>query len=233
MSATGCSSMITRQALSLILERGRVGETYNIGGDSRAPKYRCGQRNLRHAGQACAEPTRKPHRELITFVSDRPGHDFRYAIDCTKLKTELGWPPRHTFESGLRATVQWYIDNRAWWEPLLAKHRCRQPPWPVCEECMTNARSSPWRNWSGRDGDLRDLRVEAGVDLVAPGQAELDLTDGKAIAGLIASSHGTRHQCGCLYEVDGAENKEAMAFAINAEAPARIAAGNRRGTVSR
>ena len=109
-------------ALSLILERGRVGETYNIGGDSE-------RRNIDVVNLICdtldkLAPNRKgkPHRELITFVADRPGHDFRYAIDCSKLKSELGWRPRHTFESGLLTTVQWYIDNRAWWQPLLAKH---------------------------------------------------------------------------------------------------------------
>ena len=109
-------------ALALILERGRVGETYNIGGDSEC-------RNIDVVNLICdtldklkPRPKGRPHRELITFVADRPGHDFRYAIDCSKLKAELGWGPRHTFESGLKATVQWYIDNRAWWEPLLAKH---------------------------------------------------------------------------------------------------------------
>jgi len=109
-------------ALSLILERGRVGETYNIGGDSE-------RRNIDVVNLICdtldkLAPKRKakPHRELIAFVADRPGHDFRYAIDCSKLKSELGWRPRHTFESGLLATVQWYIDNRAWWQPLLTTH---------------------------------------------------------------------------------------------------------------
>jgi dTDP-glucose 4,6-dehydratase len=62
------------------------------------------------------------HRELITFVPDRPGHDYRYAIDFTKLRTELGWQPRHTFEAGLLLTVKWYVENRAWWEPLLLAH---------------------------------------------------------------------------------------------------------------
>jgi dTDP-glucose 4,6-dehydratase len=64
--------------------------------------------------------SRSSHRELISFVPDRPGHDFRYAIDCSKLKTELGWSAQQSFEKGLYATVQWYIDNPAWWRPLLA-----------------------------------------------------------------------------------------------------------------
>jgi dTDP-glucose 4,6-dehydratase len=60
----------------------------------------------------------RPHDALITFVADRPGHDRRYAMDATKLRTELGWRPRETVESGLRKTVRWYLDNRWWWEPI-------------------------------------------------------------------------------------------------------------------
>jgi dTDP-glucose 4,6-dehydratase len=67
-------------------------------------------------------PNRVPHRELIAFVSDRPGHDFRYAMDFAKLSAELGWQPKHSFESGLFSTVKWYIENRAWWAPLLSVH---------------------------------------------------------------------------------------------------------------
>jgi dTDP-glucose 4,6-dehydratase len=59
---------------------------------------------------------------MISFVTDRPGHDFRYAIDFAKLNTELGWLPAHSFESGLLATMKWYLENRAWWEPLLSAH---------------------------------------------------------------------------------------------------------------
>jgi len=110
------------RALTLVLERGRVGESYNIGGNAE-------RRNIDVVTAICDVmdslgrcPTRSSHRELITFVPDRPGHDFRYAIDFTKLNAELGWSPNDTFESGLRATVAWYLDNRAWWEPLLAAH---------------------------------------------------------------------------------------------------------------
>jgi dTDP-glucose 4,6-dehydratase len=63
-------------------------------------------------------PAAAPRRGLITFVPDRPGHDKRYAIDSSKLRRTLGWTPRETFESGLRKTVQWYLDNRWWWEPI-------------------------------------------------------------------------------------------------------------------
>ena len=109
------------EALTLVLEHGRVGETYNIGGKAE-------RRNIDVVNAICDAMDRlaprksgQSHRELITFVPDRPGHDFRYAIDCAKMKTELGWSPKHSFESGLALTVQWYLDNRAWWEPLLQR----------------------------------------------------------------------------------------------------------------
>jgi dTDP-glucose 4,6-dehydratase len=63
----------------------------------------------------------RPHRELITFVTDRPGHDQRYAMDATKIRNELGWQARESFDSGLRKTVAWYLDNRWWWEPIWSK----------------------------------------------------------------------------------------------------------------
>jgi dTDP-glucose 4,6-dehydratase len=110
------------QALTLVLERGRVGETYNIGGNGE----RC---NIDVVGAICdamdglrQRPNGASHRELITFVPDRPGHDFRYAIDFGKLNAELGWSPKHSFQSGLLSTVRWYLENRAWWEPLLSAH---------------------------------------------------------------------------------------------------------------
>jgi dTDP-glucose 4,6-dehydratase len=107
------------QALTLVLEGGRVGETYNIGGDAE-------RRNIDVVGTICDVLDRlrsgRAHRDLITFVPDRPGHDFRYAIDFSKLARELGWSPQFSFEQGLAATVSWYLDNRAWWEPLLTVH---------------------------------------------------------------------------------------------------------------
>jgi dTDP-glucose 4,6-dehydratase len=112
------------RALMLVLEHGSVGETYNIGGGAERRNIDvvhaiCTALDLLHAKGGGS------HRELVTFVSDRPGHDFRYAIDCTKLKTQLGWSPRYNFEDGLFATVDWYIHNRVWWEPLLSKGDAR------------------------------------------------------------------------------------------------------------
>src|SRR5262245_17158751 len=110
------------QALTLALEQGRVGETYNIGGNAE-------RRNIDVVSAICEamdrlkpRPNRASHRDLITFVPDRPGHDFRYAIDFGKLNTELAWSPKHSFEQGLFSTVKWYIENPAWWEPLLSAH---------------------------------------------------------------------------------------------------------------
>lgn len=104
------------RGLVLALERGHVGETYVIGG--RAPRT-----NIEVVETLCAtldrlRPAARPYRELITFVADRPGHDRRYAIDPTKIETELGWRADETFESGIDRTVRWYLDNERWWRPL-------------------------------------------------------------------------------------------------------------------
>ncbi len=104
------------KALWLIINKGELGETYNVGGRNE-------RTNLEVVQTICDEldavrPADKPRRELIEFVADRPGHDQRYAIDATKLETELGWKAEENFDSGLKKTVRWYIDNPQWWEPL-------------------------------------------------------------------------------------------------------------------
>jgi len=107
------------RALAQIFQHGRPGETYNIGGRNE-------RRNIDVVNRVCElmdrfNPTGGPHHRLITYVADRPGHDHRYAIDATKLETELGWRAQETFETGIEKTVAWYLDRRDWWEPLRGK----------------------------------------------------------------------------------------------------------------
>jgi len=106
------------RALLLVNERGRPGETYNVGGRSERTnlevvKTICG---ILDALRPRADGSR--YESLVTYVADRPGHDLRYAIDPAKLETELGWRPREDFESGIRKTVEWYLDNEWWWRPI-------------------------------------------------------------------------------------------------------------------
>jgi dTDP-glucose 4,6-dehydratase len=99
------------EALRLVLERGRVGETYNIGGGAEEANIDLVRRICSLLDEANPRKAGK-HAELITFVTDRPGHDRRYAIDCSKITRELGWRPRESFESGLAKTVRWYVGSR-------------------------------------------------------------------------------------------------------------------------
>jgi dTDP-glucose 4,6-dehydratase len=108
------------RALDLIIERGRVGETYNVGGHNE-------RQNIEVVRRICdvldqLRPANAPRQDLIEFVTDRPGHDARYAIDSTKLETELDWRAQENFESGIEKTVQWYLDNEWWWRPLRERY---------------------------------------------------------------------------------------------------------------
>jgi dTDP-glucose 4,6-dehydratase len=104
------------RALDIIIEKGRIGETYNVGGRNE-------RRNIDVVRRICAVldelvPGETPREELIEFVTDRPGHDARYAIDATKLEVELGWRAAENFDTGVEKTVRWYLDNEWWWKPL-------------------------------------------------------------------------------------------------------------------
>jgi dTDP-glucose 4,6-dehydratase len=107
------------RALVRVMEAGEVGQTYNIGGNSE-------RRNIDLVHAICEilddlkpRAGSQGHAELITYVTDRPGHDFRYAIDSSKIQSELGWKPEHSLEDYLRKTIGWYLDNRSWWQQIL------------------------------------------------------------------------------------------------------------------
>lgn len=104
------------RALVIVATKGKIAETYNIGGHNE-------KQNIEVVKTICKildkkVPTAKPYENLITYVTDRPGHDIRYAIDASKIAKELGWTPEETFETGLEKTVQWYLDNEAWWSAV-------------------------------------------------------------------------------------------------------------------
>jgi len=120
------------RALLLVATRGKIGETYNIGGNNE-------KKNIEVVEKICElldelypiknnsklithNSSFESYKELITFVTDRPGHDMRYAIDASKIQQELGWQPEETFDTGLKKTIQWYLDNKWWWEPLRKKY---------------------------------------------------------------------------------------------------------------
>lgn len=123
------------RALCRVLEKGRVGETYNIGGWNE-------KTNLEVVNAICVildelHPQGAPHARLITFVQDRPGHDKRYAIDAGKIERELGWKPRETFESGLRKTVAWFLENGEW---------------------VRGVTSGDYQNWLNRNYETREAQ---------------------------------------------------------------------------
>src|SRR5438477_4548329 len=108
------------EAIRTVLARGKVGETYNIGGCSEKRNMEVVETICDALDELCAGDPVVPHRKLITFVKDRPGHDRRYAMDARKMERELGWKPRETFESGIRKTVRWYLENDAWVKEVTA-----------------------------------------------------------------------------------------------------------------
>jgi len=110
------------RAIELVLADGVVGETYNVGSGHEASIEQIADGVLQAAGQP---------QSLKTIVPDRPGHDRRYLLDSSKLRTRLGWQPTVQFESGLKATVDWYRDNRTWWEPLIGRSPVAEASWAV------------------------------------------------------------------------------------------------------
>ncbi len=106
-------------ALLTVLKNGIAGETYNIGGRNEIPNLTIVHTICDILDEIKPRTPAKSYRELITFVPDRPGHDFRYSIDATKIEKELNWKPNESFETGIRKTIQWYLDHEDWWEEIL------------------------------------------------------------------------------------------------------------------
>jgi len=111
------------RAIRKVVDAGRIGETYCVGGGAEMTNIDVVKTIIRFMDTHYPhkDPALKDRTSLITYVTDRKGHDRRYAIDSSKLQTELGWTPEESFESGIRKTVTWYMENRDWWEPLLGK----------------------------------------------------------------------------------------------------------------
>ena len=108
-------------ALCLVNEKGEPGETYNVGGHNERTNLEVVQTVCRILDELRPRADGSKYESLITYVADRPGHDLRYAIDPSKLMGELGWRPTRTFDTGIRETVQWYLDNKWWWGPIHEK----------------------------------------------------------------------------------------------------------------
>ncbi len=109
-------------AIRTVLEKGRVGEKYNIGGNYEKTNIEIVTTICRLLDEVRPQASKEPYEKLITYVDDRPGHDLRYAIDSTKIKNELAWTPAETFESGIRKTLQWYLDNLEWCNQVTDKN---------------------------------------------------------------------------------------------------------------
>ena len=110
------------EAIRLVLEKGKAGEIYNISSGNEASNIEVVKKILQYLGR---------DEDLISFVEDRPGHDVRYSLDSSKIRSELGWKPRHTFYSALKETVRWYVKNEAWWKPLATEEILHPTPWKL------------------------------------------------------------------------------------------------------
>lgn len=109
------------RALDVVIYKGQLGQTYNIGGNNEVKNIDLVHKLCELMNELALDLPVRPAQKLITFVKDRPGHDRRYAINATKIKTELGWTPAETLEGGLRRTIEWYLRNCNWWQPLLSQ----------------------------------------------------------------------------------------------------------------
>ena len=106
------------KAINLILHKGAIGNTYNIGGNNEISNLNIVESICTILDKLKPSNTGKSHNQMISFVKDRPGHDFRYAINTTKIKKDLNWEPKETFDSGLIKTIKWYLENENWWKKI-------------------------------------------------------------------------------------------------------------------
>ena len=112
------------EAVHLVLTKGQAGRIYNVAADNETSNIEIVKKILKQLGK---------HQDLITFVEDRPGHDTRYSLDSSRIRTELGWKPKHSFEKALKDTVDWYTHNEPWWKPLATEQVLSQTPWKKSE----------------------------------------------------------------------------------------------------
>ena len=108
-------------AISSVLNNGKIGQTYNIGGNNEIKNIDVVKTICSILDEVLPREDGRSYSELINFVKDRPGHDFRYAINAEKIKMELDWVPKESFDTGLRENIHWYLDNRSWWQPIQDK----------------------------------------------------------------------------------------------------------------
>ena len=108
------------EAVDLVLSKGQAGQVYNVAANSELSNIEMVERILEHLGKS---------QDLIAFVEDRPGHDLRYSLDSSKIRSELGWKPKHSFEKALEETVDWYVQNESWWKPLATEQILNPTPW--------------------------------------------------------------------------------------------------------
>ena len=108
-------------AIYSVFQKGNLGETYLVGGEEEVTNLRVVESICSILDEIRPNDAGKSYREQITYVTDRPGHDVRYAMDISKIRSDLGWEPSHTFEAGLKETIEWYLENQDWWTKLQEK----------------------------------------------------------------------------------------------------------------
>ena len=105
-------------AIKTVLEKGKVGETYNIGGNNEIKNIDIVMTICKKMDQLVPRTNSEKYENLITYVTDRPGHDFRYAIDASKIRNKLNWQPKESFATGIEKTIQWYLESEPWWKAI-------------------------------------------------------------------------------------------------------------------